>query len=264
MVSDVPVGAFLSGGLDSSAIVEHMRRHASRRRSPSAWASRSPASASSATPEVAASADRPPGELQRATCRRAADADPRFRRAARRLVHIPTFQVSRLARSRVKVVLSGDGADEIFAGYDVHGRCLQRYYRAVPACCIAASRCRFHARFGEPAQSRPGLQGPSVRGARTPLRARALRLEAAVRPPARIDLLGAVLRLDPSTPIRRTTTRSEARSRSTARCTSTSRPGWRTTSSRRSTARAWRSDWRRGCPTSTTSSSRSRCACHGA
>lgn len=121
MVSDVPVGAFLSGGVDSTAVVSIMAR-----------ASRRPIK----TFSVGFREDRY-NELPHA--RQVAEAcgtehhellvEPSDLKVLEELLAgfdepfadssaIPTFLVSRLARQHVKVVLSGDGGDELFAGYD--------------------------------------------------------------------------------------------------------------------------------------------------
>lgn len=120
LVSDVPLGAFLSGGVDSSAVVESMARLGGR-------------------PVVTTSvgfAERAFSELEHAravadTVRadhrevmveaRAADILPRlvwhldepFADASA----LPTYYVAKAARERVTVALSGDGGDEVFAGY---------------------------------------------------------------------------------------------------------------------------------------------------
>jgi asparagine synthase (glutamine-hydrolysing) len=121
MVSDVPVGAFLSGGVDSTAVVSIMAR-----------ASRRPIKTFSV-----GFREEPYNELPHA--RQVAEAcgtehhellvEPNDLKVLEELLAgfdepfadssaIPTYLVSRLARQHVKVVLSGDGGDELFAGYD--------------------------------------------------------------------------------------------------------------------------------------------------
>ena len=124
LASDVPLGAFLSGGLDSSAVVGMMARYASA----------PVASASIGFPDPAFD------ELSYArlvarhflTDHRDDVIPPGAAEAVKELSWyydepfgdssaIPTYFVSRLARQRVTVALSGDGGDESFAGY-------RRYY----------------------------------------------------------------------------------------------------------------------------------------
>jgi asparagine synthase (glutamine-hydrolysing) len=137
MVSDVPVGAFLSGGLDSSSIVERMRTLASR--PPLTF---SMGFAESGYSELAY-AERVARFLGTDHNQELARGDiaselPAMIRAFDEPLGdsslVPTSQVSRLARSKVKVVLTGDGADEILAGYTTYtADSLQRLYRHLPA-----------------------------------------------------------------------------------------------------------------------------------
>ena len=118
--SEVPLGAFLSGGVDSNAVVDSMQRALGRG-------------------VVACSVgfeERSHDELDRA--RAAAQrlglvhhteilrADPAAALEALPWIYdepladpstVPTFLVSRMAREHVTVALSGDGGDETFAGY---------------------------------------------------------------------------------------------------------------------------------------------------
>ncbi len=120
MVADVPLGAFLSGGVDSAAVVALA---AGLRDAPLDTFTIGFAGAEDETPHAAAVAAR---YGARPHAERAAAIDP-IEAAARMgalygepfgdLSAPPTERVSALARRHVKVALSGDGGDEVFAGY---------------------------------------------------------------------------------------------------------------------------------------------------
>jgi asparagine synthase (glutamine-hydrolysing) len=121
LVSDVPLGAFLSGGVDSSAVVSTMAR---LMREPvktftigfdNDAASELPFARAVAgfcgtdqTERIVYPPDVP--SLLETTCRH-------FGEPFADSSSIPTLLVSELARERVTVALSGDGGDELFAGY---------------------------------------------------------------------------------------------------------------------------------------------------
>jgi asparagine synthase (glutamine-hydrolysing) len=126
MVADVPLGSFLSGGIDSSAIVAMMKRHSEGRR------------VSTYTVGIEAEDlryDIIPDDVKWARrINQQLDTDyheimlqPSVAELLPKLVYhldepaidmaIPSYLVSQAARETLRVMLSGMGGDEVFAGY---------------------------------------------------------------------------------------------------------------------------------------------------
>jgi asparagine synthase (glutamine-hydrolysing) len=123
MVADVPVGAFLSGGLDSSTIVAMMQQHSGI---PVKTFSVGFGDVINELPYARAVARRYGTEHHELDL-----GTPDVAALLERMVdvygepfgdtsHIPTYLVSQFARRYVKVVLSGDGGDELLGGYWWH------------------------------------------------------------------------------------------------------------------------------------------------
>jgi asparagine synthase (glutamine-hydrolysing) len=120
-VSDVPVGAFLSGGIDSSAVVALMAQPAAGRLKTFSIGFEDSAFDELAHARQVAAAfgtDHHDVVLKPDAVQIVEDLTWYLDEPFGDTSAIPTFMVSKLAAEHVKVVLSGDGGDELFAGYD--------------------------------------------------------------------------------------------------------------------------------------------------
>ena len=177
MIADVPLGAFLSGGVDSSGVVAMM---AGLQAEP--VSTFSIAFGSKGWDESAYAAEI--AERYR-TEHRVREVDPNSFDLVDRLATIydepfgdssaiPTFRVCAMARENVTVALSGDGGDEVFAGYRRYRwHCLEEQVRrlvprrAAPPAVRALRRALSEARLGAAPPARQERSSASWRATRS-------------------------------------------------------------------------------------------------
>jgi len=144
MISDVPLGAFLSGGIDSSLIVSYMHEVCSSQvRTFTIGFEESAHNEAPFARKVAEHLESEHTELLLAE-RDALEVVPSlaemYKEPFADSSQIPTYLVSKLARKDVTVALSGDGGDELFCGYYRYQRILnyRRAARMVPSAVFGA------------------------------------------------------------------------------------------------------------------------------
>jgi asparagine synthase (glutamine-hydrolysing) len=159
LISDVPLGALLSGGVDSSVVVALMARSSDRPvKTFSIGFSKQDFNEAEYARAVAAKFGTEHHELM---------VEPDIEDVLNKVTPlmeepfgdsslVPTYYVSKIAREHVTVALSGDGGDELFAGYDRYPVHLERQkFERIPGWVGAYFRRHIH----------PKLEG-STRGRR--------------------------------------------------------------------------------------------------
>jgi asparagine synthase (glutamine-hydrolysing) len=142
LVSDVPLGVFLSGGVDSSIVAAYANRAGLKPLNTfTVGFDDSPWDESNDARRIAEHLGAKHHELRLSV----KDLQKSLPQTLEQIVHfcdepfgddsaLPTYHISRLAREHVTVILSGDGGDEFFGGYSsYHGMLFaERYRRLFP------------------------------------------------------------------------------------------------------------------------------------
>ncbi|WOI52045.1 asparagine synthase (glutamine-hydrolyzing) [Parvularcula sp. LCG005] len=161
MVSDVPIAAFLSGGVDSSAIVSAMTRGGEGEVTTCAMGFDDP-SFDERSPARRVAAHLGTQHKEELADVNATDLIPTIAQVYGEpfadTSALPTFMLCKLARHHATVALSGDGGDEVFAGYNRYQGVLReaRLRRVLPA----TARSNLVARAGRMYPSLPNAPSP--------------------------------------------------------------------------------------------------------
>lgn len=136
-VSDVPLGAFLSGGVDSSAIVGRFREGSGNALKTFTIGFTDPQADETGYARIASDrfgTEHTESVMTPDLVTLLPELIPYFGEPFADSSAVPTWLVSKLAREQVTVALSGDGGDELFAGYTwAHMNHRVAQYRRVPA-----------------------------------------------------------------------------------------------------------------------------------
>lgn len=128
MISDVPIGAFLSGGVDSSAVSVFMAKFTDHLKTFTVGLTEEGYDESSYARYVADTIKSDHFE-EIVTADHIEDLLPRlvwhYDEPFADSSSVPTYYISKVIRDHVTVALSGDGGDEVFAGYQRYGDILQ-------------------------------------------------------------------------------------------------------------------------------------------
>jgi len=137
LISDVPLGVLLSGGIDSSSVAALACRRAAGRVKTFSIAFEEPSFDESSYARLVAGRLGTEHYEQRFTEREMLDIVPEIPKLLDEPLGdgslIPTYMLSRFTREHVTVALGGDGGDEFLAGYPTYGaHRMARLYRMIP------------------------------------------------------------------------------------------------------------------------------------